>query len=82
MCQVLTLLNQSNGARPPTSSLHAERVLATCEAAARFRFYALLRGLADIYDAVESRQVILVFRWGLAINPPTVYALCHESGGD
>jgi hypothetical protein len=46
--------------------------LATCEAAARFRFYALLRGLADIYDAVESRQVILV-------NERKALKQCHVS---
>jgi hypothetical protein len=50
----------------------SRRVLATCEAAARFRFYALLRGLADICDAVESPSVILV-------NERKALKQCHVS---
>lgn len=57
--------------RPRPHSTPSE-CLATCEAAARFRFYALLRGLADIYDAVESREVILV-------NERKALKRCHVS---
>jgi hypothetical protein len=72
MCQLLTLLNQSSGTRPPRPHSTPSECLATCEAAARFRFYALLRGLADIYDAVESPQVIL-------INERKALKQCHVS---
>ena len=56
--------------RPRPHSTPSE-CLATCEAAARFRFYALLRGLADIY-AVESCPVILV-------NERKALTQCHVS---
>ena len=46
------------------------RVLATCEAAARFRFYALLRCLA--YSVVPRPQVILV-------NERKALKECHVS---
>jgi hypothetical protein len=57
--------------RPRPHSTPSE-CLATCEAATRFRFYAFLCGLADIYDAVESRQVILV-------NERRALKQCHVS---